>query len=78
MHCQNIKHIYLYTQLLNNIQASKLNCIAVQHENNKSHFKAVQTQSSLFFIWEDEDLHRTDCELDIKSENKCCKFCFII
>ena len=41
MHCQNIKHIYLYTQLLNTIWASNLNCSGVEHENNQSHFKAL-------------------------------------
>jgi len=71
MHCQNIKHIYLYIQLLNTICASQLNCSTVQHGNNKSHFKTLYTQSSLFFISEDEDVHRTNCDLHIKSENGC-------
>ena len=33
-HCQKIKFIYLYIQLLNTMQASKLSCRRVQHENN--------------------------------------------
>jgi len=41
MRCQNIKHIYSLIQLLNTIQASKLNCRRVQQENNQSNFKAL-------------------------------------
>ena len=71
MHCQNTKHIYLYTQLLNTGRASNLNCNAVQHGSNKSHFKELWTQSSLFFFWEDEDVHRANCDLHIKFKNEC-------
>ena len=63
-----LNNIYFYIQFLNTIWASKLNCSAVQHENNKSYFTA-HDQVCLFFFWEDEDIHRTKFDFDIKFEN---------
>ena len=72
MHCQNIKHIYIYIQLLKTVRGSKLNWSEVQHKLiNHISKHSKHTQVCFFFFWEEEDVHRTNFDFDIQFENEC-------